>query len=833
MNSNYRPRQQRRQQRRFPAMYHHPFQQLGPLHHQQTPNQQQSHPPNGMMSYQFPRPTQLPDQLELALPVPGSRDVDHSIMDHVNQQNQHQKQGSGSGIGRMSEHGTYSSNLIRLASDNQSGHQQEADWSKYQPPKKLFASMPHSTSHQPQQLQRPQQPQQPQSWTAPVTNSPSPQAQHSGGSGNGEEEDSKGLNTPENLGRILVRFGLSNEDLEILSYYPDEQITLDTLPYILHDIQTNKSATQMCLHACSLCGTQCDQKKDWIDHINSADHTAACRKLRKDPSPPSSRHEAEGPHRLHGVSIGSSFHSSLKRPHSDSAKTSTDLSPHPSSNKTITNMGAEPGTKTIKTESVKVASSEHPDTPPPVVSTPTFQSSQSIAAHPVYLKGIPVDTSEQEVSDLEGSSGKINNVVVLMSSSGEEDKDEGQKEEQESAANCRVQTHTAASRGLEPFGVEEREETPSTAASDKDPLQLDTHPTKLVLSATEEGTSVPLLHVVTDTREGAMSAAELPGSSSLEPDPPAPSRPIQMVTPKQKSRLFGVISGKRKMSYEWLQNPKNWASITHVKLGHVPPRPPFLIPHEKIEQLKPQSRILRMGFPGPEAQDYGARICVELEFGVHPEGPWCVVSERGGRRIVMLTALSYSTYHGTCLHASRMARPKNFYSWRNTTGEGTVSTAELPDSSAVELPGSSSLEPDPPAPSRPIQMVAPQQESKRLQLFFGYVRAGNYWLMNPANWASITHVRLGHLPTYPPFDIPHEKIEQLKPQSRILWTAFPGPEAKDYGNRICVELECGDHPEGPWCVVSERGGHRILMLTGSPYSNGARLHTPREGVESN
>ncbi|KAF7652324.1 hypothetical protein LDENG_00098160 [Lucifuga dentata] len=735
VNSNYKTYRTTRQHQP-PVMYHHPSQQPGsqpfsnvprPPHHQQTPNQQQSHPPNDMMNYQFPRPTQLPDELESALAIRGSRDVDHRLMDHATQQSQHPNQGSGPGIGqRMSEHGNYGTNPIMLASDNQSGQQQEADWTSYQPSNKLFVSTPHSTSHQPQQLQGPQQP---QSWTAPVTDSPSPQAQHSCGSGNSGGAD-------ESAGSILASFGLSNEDLEVLSHYPDDQLTPDTLPFILRDIQITKSTTQKNVsstssssfslppshsaqparshspevpslftvtqttgkvidyghasrtkdesstretfkrerlsgertvkmvypsssapkadaverrhvrlepansdrhgdrdyrksnrdihktkrspvqdflpssksrhldrdyrqdgarprpssetksepspsrrslssssgskthsgskklptptmisdfkamppkvypHTCSLCGTQCDQEKDWIDHINTVNHTAACRDLRnkypdwkphtprsgqygsqavwdpKDhspscsvsrsiscslsPSPPSSRHGALGPHRQHGrpypphhyprhpyhtahdhrleprhsgsqspthshrnssssrehrehrserkiressgVSTGSSFHSGLKRPHDDSAKTYADPSHHPSSNKTATKMGTKPGTKTMKTGNAKAASSKHPDTstkPPPAkkkkkVSIPTSQSSQSVAARLVYLIGIPVDASEQEVTDLVGSFGKINN-VVLMPSSGEEDKkDEGQK-----ASVCMVRPEDA------------------------------------------------------------------------------------------------------------------------------------------------------------------------------------------------------------------------------------------------------------------------------------------------------------------------------------------------------------------------------------------------------
>lgn len=237
------------------AMYHHHSQQQGsqpfsngprPPHHQPPPNQHQNRPASGMMAqgmdFRFPRPTQLPDELESALAIRGARDVDHRHVDIISQSNQHPNQSSGSGI---SQHGRYSSNSAALTSDNQPGHQKGVDWSSYQPPTKLFASPPPSSSHQPQRHPGPQQ--QPQSshtgtsipnWTA--SDSPAPQARHSHGSGG----DSQGLYTAESAGSILASFGLSNEDLEVLSHYPDDQLTPDTLPFILRDIQINKTGNQ-------------------------------------------------------------------------------------------------------------------------------------------------------------------------------------------------------------------------------------------------------------------------------------------------------------------------------------------------------------------------------------------------------------------------------------------------------------------------------------------------------------------------------------------------------------------------------------------------------------
>ncbi|XP_069046704.1 zinc finger protein 638 isoform X2 [Lepisosteus oculatus] len=47
--------------------------------------------------------------------------------------------------------------------------------------------------------------------------------------------------TTESATSILASFGLSNEDLELLSHYPDEQLTPDNLPFILRDIRVRKS----------------------------------------------------------------------------------------------------------------------------------------------------------------------------------------------------------------------------------------------------------------------------------------------------------------------------------------------------------------------------------------------------------------------------------------------------------------------------------------------------------------------------------------------------------------------------------------------------------------
>ncbi|GAA6228710.1 zinc finger protein 638-like [Lates japonicus] len=724
------------------AMYHHHSQQQGPQPfsngsrpHQPHPNQHQNRTSSDMLSqvmgFQFPRPTQLPDELESALAIRGARDMDHRLIDHMNPPNQHQNQGTGSGI---SQHGTYGSNPIALTSDNQPAHQQGVDWSSYQIPTKLFASPPPSSSRQSQRHQAPQQ--QPESnhagtsvptWTAPVSDSQAPQARHQHDGGSSGSGDGQGLYTPESAGSILASFGLSNEDLEVLSHYPDDQLTPDTLPFILRDIQINKSGNQKSVasassssfsrnihdmslppprssplarsrspevpslltvtqtagkvidyghasrvkdesstretfkreqlsnertvkmypsssssssapkvdkaerqqvhlehtepskhgdrdyrrtssdhrksnrspgrelppssksrnldqdyrhdrpkprpssetrnedslrrslssssgskphssskklptptmisdfsavspkvypHTCSLCHIQCDQEKDWVDHINTVNHTAACRDLRnkypdwkpdlpsrsgrygsralwdpKDhspshsvsrslsgsltPSPPHNRNRVgPHPHKPHGKpyppqpryhhytehghrlehrhagsssrehrperrdreSSGGSSRSGVKRPHDGSAKFSADTSRHPFYSKAGQHSKhglSQSNTKTFKsgtktgTRMTKMSVKPPPAKKKKKTVTPASQDS-SIADRLVYLTGIPNDASEQEVTDLVGSFGKINNVILMPCSEEESEKGEGQK-----ASVCMVKAEDA------------------------------------------------------------------------------------------------------------------------------------------------------------------------------------------------------------------------------------------------------------------------------------------------------------------------------------------------------------------------------------------------------
>lgn len=57
----------------------------------------------------------------------------------------------------------------------------------------------------------------------------------------------------------------------------------------------------------------------------------------------------------------------------------------------------------------------------------TAASQHSISDRLVYLTGIPTDASEEEVTNLVGSFGKINNVILIPCSGEQSDKDEGQK----------------------------------------------------------------------------------------------------------------------------------------------------------------------------------------------------------------------------------------------------------------------------------------------------------------------------------------------------------------------------------------------------------------------
>lgn len=193
------------------------------------------------MDFQFPAPAQLSNELQSTLTMHGTRDVDHRAVDSKDIPNQHQGQRSSCGI---SQQGSYRSNPVTFDSDSHSGQQQGVDWSNYPPQSKMFITPPTPPPHGGHMAQNPAQ--NPQSshtgtrlpnWTGPAVKHLIPRS--GGGDGQGQS-----LYTAESAGSILASFGLSNEDLEVLSHYPDDQLTPDTLPFILRDIQINKSGDQ-------------------------------------------------------------------------------------------------------------------------------------------------------------------------------------------------------------------------------------------------------------------------------------------------------------------------------------------------------------------------------------------------------------------------------------------------------------------------------------------------------------------------------------------------------------------------------------------------------------
>ncbi|XP_051569889.1 zinc finger protein 638-like isoform X2 [Myxocyprinus asiaticus] len=101
------------------------------------------------------------------------------------------------------------------------------DWSLYQAPSKLLASSGLDRSSSSTQVF---------------------QSSSFGGSGASSSLDSQpppeqrpSRYTPESASSVLASFGLSNEDLELLSHYPDYQLTPDNLPVILRDIRMRKA----------------------------------------------------------------------------------------------------------------------------------------------------------------------------------------------------------------------------------------------------------------------------------------------------------------------------------------------------------------------------------------------------------------------------------------------------------------------------------------------------------------------------------------------------------------------------------------------------------------
>lgn len=213
------------------AMYHPHQQRSQPFLNAPRPPASQQQTNQQPADFQFPYPNQLPGEIGPAIGMQGR--MDHHQMDHINRLNQHQ--GSGSGISQQRDFGSMP---MPLPADNKSGFQQGVNWSNFPPPTKLFASQPPpSAGHQGTHLQNQNIQTGEQNWKPPVRDLPLPQ--HAGGGG-----ENKTLYTPESAGSILASFGLSDEDLEVLSHYPDDQLTPDTLPFILRNIQMNKSGLQ-------------------------------------------------------------------------------------------------------------------------------------------------------------------------------------------------------------------------------------------------------------------------------------------------------------------------------------------------------------------------------------------------------------------------------------------------------------------------------------------------------------------------------------------------------------------------------------------------------------
>ncbi|XP_066536720.1 zinc finger protein 638 isoform X2 [Hoplias malabaricus] len=107
------------------------------------------------------------------------------------------------------------------------GRIDDADWTGYQAPSKIFPSSAVGHSSSSSQLF---------------------QSSSFGSSGGPRGLDIKPPSekqparyTSESASSILASFGLSSEDLELLSHYPDDQLTPDNLPFILRDIRMRKA----------------------------------------------------------------------------------------------------------------------------------------------------------------------------------------------------------------------------------------------------------------------------------------------------------------------------------------------------------------------------------------------------------------------------------------------------------------------------------------------------------------------------------------------------------------------------------------------------------------
>ncbi|KAG5260956.1 hypothetical protein AALO_G00298380 [Alosa alosa] len=113
-----------------------------------------------------------------------------------------------------------------------------ADWSHFQPPNKLFSSSALGHSSSSSSLFQ----------TSGFGGGPGPGrggVESQSGPRSGPPDRPPVRYTSESASSILASFGLSNEDLELLSHYPDDQLTPDNLPFILRDIRIRKAKRTM------------------------------------------------------------------------------------------------------------------------------------------------------------------------------------------------------------------------------------------------------------------------------------------------------------------------------------------------------------------------------------------------------------------------------------------------------------------------------------------------------------------------------------------------------------------------------------------------------------
>ncbi|XP_036407663.1 zinc finger protein 638 [Megalops cyprinoides] len=189
------------------------------------------------MGFQLPqRPAPLPQDVEstIDMHIRGAREEVRMLNQMMHQQKladpRLRKEARDEGL---SQGGGFPPQRVPGRPDDQSA----VDWSGYQTPNKLFASQVMAQPSPPAQMFQPS-----------GFGSPAGVARGGGESqpppplpvAAGDRRPSR--YTSESASSILASFGLSNEDLELLSHYPDEQLTPDNLPFILRDIRVRKES---------------------------------------------------------------------------------------------------------------------------------------------------------------------------------------------------------------------------------------------------------------------------------------------------------------------------------------------------------------------------------------------------------------------------------------------------------------------------------------------------------------------------------------------------------------------------------------------------------------